>query len=702
MLNLNGRFFRTKDSVMTEENQSTVTENQSAIEGAVAKIKDLIIEGKIEEAKKTFDGLFSQNSETNSDILKNVAELLSKATQDTKTDNEPEFLAKAEELINKGYSPENMQALNEMFKNIENPKEKRDVLNKLQENPKAITFAAGLLMSEYEQALANHIKKNISIPANDASKAEQNMLANKLNQTREVLHQMNVLPAIETPQKKEPEPQKSKARPQTAEIGNPPKEKTGFLARLKDRVEQFKLDYHYSGIVGALGYRENKGDATFLSKRFDKVGEDFPHIKKLDFNRYPNLPTFNMDFTKIDYVVLPDPKKNPNIDLTGSKLKGKVNLSAYDRVDLSKADLSQVTELDLSGCKQIELRNVDLSNVKLKLPNPPTCEIVLSDTKLPKMDRLDLSQAQQVTLSNTDFSQVNTVVMPQRTQAKDISGWPKHIDASQSQYFQARNCDMSNVEKITPPKVSHHGTTPTSFELTECYLPKVEKLDISTCGNVWLSNNDMPKLNHLKVRGENHQKQHLNNNKVENLKKVEITRGYTQQPESYANMFQTYQNIYQAVTHNHTTYKDAETGKLCPLTENQKKAIEVIKNSAQFHGDGLEGFWDTMKMWCNDPQAVQASANLSRNINPKQKEVLTEYNKALSQALGLKSYINMETLKYEKTPPLKAGERVEIPPFKSSEFNKISQSKSNTFNKWGQKQTQEVNIAQTRNHNKGR
>ncbi len=679
---------------MVEENK----ENRAMIEATLSQIKSLIEEGKLEEANERFS---ASKKDLPDEALKGIIELLQKTSPENVA---ADFLTKADEFIKQGYTPENMQYLTDMFDNVKDPLKKRDILSKLHENPQAKPFIAGLIMQAYEKELANHMKQSISAPTNNEQNNKQYFLAQKLNEAREVMHQMDVLPSIEeTPQSPKHETSQPAPRSQTAEIGEKP-QKRGFLTRLKDRVEQFKLDYHYSGIVGALGYREQKGDGTFLRNRFTDITKDFSHIKELDFNRYPNMSTFKQDLTGVDHVVLPDPKKNPIIDLSGSKLKGKVDLSAYDHVVLAEADLSKVSELDLSGCKNIDLRGVDLSNVKLKLPERTNYDIVLYDTKLPKTDKLDLSQAKLASMRNTDFSQVNTVVMPQQTFGRDISGWPKHVDASACQSFIARRCDMSNVEKITPPANSHNGPTATKFELSKCSLPNVATLDVSTCGNVWMTDNNMPALKNLKIRGNNPLEDYMCNNKVENLENISIRRGYVQPRETYNNMFQTYKNISLAVEQNRTVYKDAETGKLCPLTENQKKAIEVIKSSARFNGDGLAGFWDTMKTWCNDPQSLKASAHLSHGSNTKQQQVLTEYNKALSQALGLKSYINMETLKYEKTPPLKEGEQIEIPPFNRTQYNKLASNKSNNLDKWGRPQTQihQGNISQTRRQNQGK
>ncbi len=672
---------------MTEESK----ENRTIIETTVAKVKSLLLEGNLKEAVALYESLTPFKKDIKSEDLDSIKEVLHQF-------REKVLQLSIDEIIAKGYTPENMQALTDTYDKIKDPHEKREIINKMQENPESKPFAVGLIMHEYEKELSNYMKKSISEPANDTQITQQDILAKGLNETREIMHQMGGLPEIKPQPKPKRETSKPKPRSQTAEMGTPKKEKKSFFTRIKDRLEQFKLDYHYSGIVGALGYREKKGDGTFLRKRFDKIDEDFSHIKKLDLNRYPNMPTQMMDFTKIDHVILPNPKENPIINLSGSKLKGKVDLSAYDKVILEQTDLSKVTELDLSGCKHIDLRGVDLSKVKVKFPEPLTSELYLDGTKLPKMDNLDLSKAQKVNMNNTDLSQVNTVVMPQNVIGSQISGWPKHIDASECQSFIVRNSDMSNVEKITPPATSHKGPTATKFELSNCSLPKVENLDVSNCGNVWMTNNDMPSLKNLKIRGGNHLTEYLHDNNVANLKNIEVAKGYIQPPEQYNNMFQTYKNISQAVELNRTAYKDAETGKLCPLTENQKKAIEVINSSAKSKGDGLDGFWETMSSYCNDPKMISTSANLSHNSTSQQQKVLTEYNKALSQALGLKSYINMETLKYEKTPPLKEGEMVEIPPFNQTQYNKLAKDKSTDFDKWGrpQAQTTQGNTPQTR------
>lgn len=639
-----------------------IAENQKLFEECASQVTALIGKGKFDEAieaSKKFPVL-------NKAAIKAVEEIQIK---------------KAEKIINQGYSPENLQKLNDMFANTAS-QTKEQMFHKLCENSNMTSFAYEMKLNEWEKKFSEYMLNSISSPYSEDSQIKKDALAHQLNECREAVRRVEDSPKAEDKPAASIQHPSQKPRPQSARLGEEKAPaKKAFFARLKDRIEQFKLDYHYSGIAGALGYREKKGDGTFLRNRFDKINEDFTHISTLDFNRYPNLSTERLDYTKIDRVILPNPKENPSLSLAGSKLKGNIDLSAYDKINLTQADLSQVKELDLSGCKDIDLRGLDLSHIKLKLPDPITGSVVLYDTKLPRLDKLNLSQAKSIGMRNTDFGKTDTVVMPANVSTGNITGWPKHIDASKCEIFNASGSDMSNVEKITPPAVRHTGKAPTSFRLHKCSLPKLKSLDLSACGKVTVTDNNMPSLEHLKINGLNSTLEKIYGNQAANLKKVEINKNYIPEIDN-SSIFKTYDNIRMAVNRNQTVYRDEQIGKICPLTENQKQAIEIIQKS-QHHGQGLANLWQNMSENSNNTNMI--AFNSLYHKDPVSQSVLTEYNKALSQALGLKSYINMETLKYEKTPPLKQGEKVEIPPFSVAEYNKISRhaKKSNSLDKWG-------------------
>ncbi len=458
-----------------------------------------------------------------------------------------------------------------------------------------------------------------------------------------------------------------KPRPQTAEMGEKSSSKRGLFATLKenvkDKVTMLKLNFNHS--ITKQGYLKNL---------LEKEGT---HIKTLDMNRYPGFPTGWTDYTKVDKVILPDPQKHDSLDLRCSKLKGNINLSAYNAVDLSGADLTQVTELDLSGCKNVNLEGLDLRNVKLKLPQP--IEGSLYEAKLPKLDNVDLSQG-NVNLYKTDFSQVNTVILPPVFDAERVSGFPKHLDASRCHSFNAQEIEMPNVEKITPPQVRADGYA-NRFTLSKCHCPNLKSLDLGSCQNSRLVNNNLPALETLKIRGGRPEEECIGGNKTPVLHSVKINKHrpfVDREP-----MFDTFRNIEQAVKLNQPVYKNAETGKICPVTENQKKAMEIINVADREHGQQLKKFWTDMAANCNDLSQMEYSP-LQLHANSKQKQVLTEYNKALSQALGMDSYINMQTMKYEKADPLKTGEKLNIPSFSFTRYSHTSETDAN-LDKWGRK-----------------
>ena len=467
-------------------------------------------------------------------------------------------------------------------------------------------------------------------------------------------------------------------RPQTASMESGTPGKRNFWNRIRDNLEQVRMDIQYRMVPEKAKDVQLPGlDVTRPDKSF--------RLKKLNYNRYPKMTTAFTDFTKIETVVLPDPQQNPQLNLRGSKLKGNLNLGAYDSVDLSHADLSNVKELDLRGCKKINLSGLDLRNVKVKLP-PQGAEYIMEDTRLPRCDTLDLSNRRNI-LQGVDLSRVDKAVLPEQDiSAGQITGWPRHLDASRCNRFEAENADMKNLVSLKPP-AARSGNTAAALVLRNCKFPDMAELDVTACGKTEISGNDMPSLHTLKIRGVfspyKANAEEMRGNRAPGLKGVEVSRTWTPS-EDKNKMFETYRNIAQAAAMNHNVYKDAETGKMCHLDENQKKALEIINNSFGLYGkndnNNLKSFWNTMSGNCNNLEQLRYGDVYRALKTPEQKQVMTEYNKALSQALGLKNYVNMQTLKYEQTPPLKAGETVDIPHFNLSALSKM---KSADMDKWG-------------------
>lgn len=458
---------------------------------------------------------------------------------------------------------------------------------------------------------------------------------------------------------------KDSLRPTTAEIGEPTKSK-GIFQKIKDRINLVKVDYCYSGIVGIF-HRMRKGEGLFL--RGDHPKKEWGHINTLDYNRYPNMRTEWADFTNIDHVILPDPKYNPRLNLYGSKLKGNLNFSAYNEVDLRKADLSQVTELDLTHCKNVNLEGLDLGHLKsLKLPKNGAID--LYNVKLPKLDVLDLSNCKlyfdtmDAKAKGMDFSSVGTLIPPKDVRLEDVNGWPKKIDASRCTHIDICKANTDNLETIIPPRYNIDGHT-TRFALYSCNLPKLKSLDISHCDKGTVSGCKLPSLEHLKIKGgmcDCMRSEYISETHAPNAK-VEVNLNARSSGTSNKRMFETFKNIQKAVSMGQSVYKDASTNKLCPITENQKEAIKFI----EAHGDvainsyqkGLDYLWESMASCCNNFKLLDA---VYSGYDEKTRAVLTDYNKILSQALGMPKYINLETMKYEKTPVLKAGEKINIPP----------------------------------------
>lgn len=593
-----------------------------------------------------------------------------------------EKVAQAKKLIEEGWSKENQDKLSLLYKSEcvgKTPAERVNngavFMEALRETPNFAQFVRQAdedYIKRTEKAQVDYLKQQIAAPRLDEYAAHE--IGTKVLDMEKIILDNSLVPQVKEIKPKEKRYAAPVSRPQTAEMGKKA-EKGGFMSRFRDKIEQIKMDYHYAGVSGVFGFRGKDGDGTFLRKGYDSL-DGFSHLKELDFGRYPNMTTFNKDYSKIDHVVFPDPKKTPELHLEGCKLKGKVNLSAYNSVSLANADLSMVKELDLTGCKNISLSGIDFSklDIKIKLPEPITGTLRLSNTKLPKCEKIDLScdKKGSVELGNTDFSDVNTVVMSNAvsTSSERISGWPKHIDISNCEAFEGAG-DMSNVETITTPdRFVGRGAR---FELEGCQLPNLKSLDVSAYGYVQIANNDMRSLKDITLGGKGYGGGVLYNNRVDALENVKIDRKYLS--EGVANIekgkiFETYNNISRAVKNKQNVYKDAQTGKMCPLSDEQRKAIEVINNSARFYGDGLPKVWRNMQTSYDNPKDL-AYLRLGHGDETCDK-VLTQYNKVLSQALGLKSYINMETFSYEKTPPLKAGEKVEIPPFSQERFDNIA------------------------------
>lgn len=462
--------------------------------------------------------------------------------------------------------------------------------------------------------------------------------------------------------------EKVSPRPTTAEIGEPTKSKSIFQ-KIKDKIKLIKIDYRSSGMKGIL-CRMIYGNGLFLRECSPK--KEWGHINTLDYNREPNMITMFADFTNIDHVILPDPKYHPNLNLCGSKLKGKLNFSAYNEVDLHKADLSQVTELDLTHCKNVNLEGVDLSHLKsLKLPKNGA--INLYNVKLPKLDVLDLSNCNlyfntmDEKAKGMDFSSVGTLIPPKDVRLEDVNGWPKMIDASRCTRIDICKANTDNLETIIPPRYNIDGHT-TRFSLYNCNLPKLKSLDISHCGIGRISGCELPALEHLKIKGgmcDCMRSEYISDTHAPNAK-VEVNLNARSSSTSNKKMFETFKNIQKAVSMGQSVYKDASTNKLCPITENQKEAIKFI----EAHGDvainscqgGLDYLWGSMASCCDDFKTLGCLGALGHGFDKKTRAVLTDYNKILSQALGMPKYINLETMKYEKTPVLKAGEKINIPP----------------------------------------
>ena len=422
-------------------------------------------------------------------------------------------------------------------------------------------------------------------------------------------------------------------RPTFAEVGKKSESK-GFWEKIKDRIEIKKIDnLYYKGLNPTA---------------------DWGHVKTLDYNRYPHMRTSMSDFTNIDHVVFPDPSKNRRLNLAGSKLKDKLNLSAYDSVNLMEADLSKVTELDLSHCKYVDLTNVDLSHLKsLKLPKEG--RISLRGTKLPPMDTLDLSIYKEAILNGADMGKINTVIMPEVARCSGKMVFPKHIDASESIELDISgvNMDLSKVETIEPPQCSKSGHA-SKFVMVDCNVPNLKNLDVSLTETALVSGCTFSSLESLKIKAT--EGEDLINNSAPNIKKIDVEAFPTSHSSmrETRKMFDTYKNICTAITLGQTVYKDVEKGKLCPITENQKEAVKFIEKSWE-----IRSLWSDMSNDCNHIKDVSVRHGIHNDKDKK--EVFTYYNKVLSQALGIPRYINFETLQYEETPPLSSGEKINLP-----------------------------------------
>lgn len=448
-------------------------------------------------------------------------------------------------------------------------------------------------------------------------------------------------------------------RPTTAEVGKKKVERS-FIEKIRDRIEVMKIDYKYEGIVGVFK-RMKEGNGTFLRIEGMTPDKSWGHLRNLDFNRYPNMNTAGADLTNIDHVVFPDPSKVKSLNLQGAKLKGTLNLGAYDGVNLTNADLSKVEELDLSHCKSVDLTGVDLSRLK-KLKLPKEGEICLSDAKLPKMDNLDFSKNKYVNMSNANFSKVDTVVMPEKSFIGRKVSWPKHIDASKCNKLNLQGANLDNVESIIVPQVSRGGE-PSCFEMYGCKAPKLKKLDVSTAEKVCIQGCEFSFLEELKIRGVSDEK--ILETKAPRIRNIDVSYNVSvRNTDEAEKMFQTYKNICTAVALGQTVYKDAEKGKLRPLTEEQKDAVKFIKDRPGKEQNHLNRFWENMSFWQNNLDGL----NGAWHFDSKTKTGMTQCNKALSQALGLSMYVDLETMQYRETPALKSGEKPLYPKLK---FNSL-------------------------------
>ena len=232
-----------------------------------------------------------------------------------------------------------------------------------------------------------------------------------------------------------------------------------------------------------------------------------PHGKTLDLSKYNDLDLSEADLSQFEDLKLPN-------SITGLKetkfpaLK-QLDLSNHLNLDLSGTDLSQIEDLklprdikslggiklpkklDLSNHLNLDLSGADLSQIEdLKLPrNIESLERI----KLPK--KLDLSSCYNLDLSGADLSQIEDLKLP-----KDIKGlkgakFPetlKQLDLSSCYNLDLSGTDLSQIEDLKLPK-DIKGLKGAKFPET------LKQLDLSSCYNLDLSRTDLSQIEDLKL-----------------------------------------------------------------------------------------------------------------------------------------------------------------------------------------------------------
>lgn len=641
--------------MLSSEKEKTVDVN---FEEARRKILELLAKSDKKEVEKELGNIIAEypflSKEQVSDLYSIVADYDMKVNLEVEGEGIKPIdrdLEKIENIVNDGYSEDKVKDLREVLLDKEITKEERaGLFNVIVNNENAQAFIDGLIKMQYDKlceerlAVVQQIIKGEKI-ANEND--EDSKLFNELCKYNYYLTQKGML-SEETEMKQKQTTSVSKKddlgpRPATAEIGEvKPSEGKSFFEKMAEN-------------------RADKKEQRALSKArgWDEVNLD--HIKSVDFNKYPYLMTAGCDFTKIDHAVLPDPKQNPIIILEGSKLKGKVDLSAYDKVGLLGADLSQVTELDLSHCKDVDLRGVDLSHVKkLKLPQNAD-RVLLDNTKFPPMDELDLSMYGECHLDGTDMSAVNKLIAPRHCFATGTTKFSQQIDASNSYTLNINECDLTGVMSIKTPRLSdEHGHS--QFWMHKCKAPDLKELDVSSCEDVLIGDCDLPNLEKMKIRNTIRDFGTFMGNNVPNLGKVETMTSFSSRETRDGDMFETFSNICRAVSLGQHVYKNAETGELSRITENQIKTVKFIEEHSPRDDfsdkGGISHVWDTMKK----AQGHLYSAKSSLLLEEQDFTVLTEYNKLIAQGMGLSCYVDMNTCRCVDTPKLKENQSIEFPP----------------------------------------
>ena len=226
-----------------------------------------------------------------------------------------------------------------------------------------------------------------------------------------------------------------------------------------------------------------------------------PHGKTLDLSKYNDLDLSEADLSQFEDLKLPN-------SITGLKetkfpaLK-QLDLSNHLNLDLSGTDLSQIEDLklprdikslggiklpkklDLSNHLNLDLSGADLSQIEdLKLPrNIESLERI----KLPK--KLDLSSCYNLDLSGTDLSQIEDLKLPRDIKSLGGIKLPKKLDLSNHLNLDLSGADLSQIEDLKLPRNIE--------SLERIKLPK--KLDLSSCYNLDLSGTDLSQIEDLKL-----------------------------------------------------------------------------------------------------------------------------------------------------------------------------------------------------------